>query len=404
MVNAEDAGILKAHVEAVGGRAAGYIFFSRIASCYLDLQEYNGIIRTLSNNKLTSGIKMAELDNVRADLQALISSGGGISEQEEFNRVITALETEVAMLKRLDAAGLDAAKTLGTEYPKIIDALRIRDLSPRHAFRTATRKLEFKAEGEVVNYLIRAVSDEGSTQERHIVKEVKDAHGNTLDYASVARLLYTETADSFGNRTANITPVVVQPDEFVRSACAQVQTAFEREISGASSSRFTTAIKHLTNALQGIPLASRGWVYYCAISKAPVVALTRELVRWVDFRFRKPGGEGCQFLALPLMGTKEVEEEVVQAANAHLQMKLAESIAKIQAVRKERAEIPDDMDPLIKEEKLKELKAQEMLLREEVTVVQQNVTACLEELVQTQGALQLGSKVLLKEYSDLLGI
>lgn len=400
----EDADVLKAHTNAVGTKAAGYIWYKRIASGYIDLIEYNSLLQRLAHNESLVDHKTSELGQVEADLAALVKAGGSPEDQHEFERVIRLMNKELQILKRLDASANDARLALGKTFPEVIKAATIKKTGPRDAFKNATRKLEMKSEAELVNYLIRAVSDEGAVQERHIIKEVKDTAGKVLDYSPVARLLYEETKDSTGHVSHRITPIILHHEEFVLHACQQIESVFQREIQGARSSRFSTALDHLTNALQSIPLASRGFVYYCAISKASMVSVIRELVHWVDFRFREKNGEGCQFLALPLMGGEEVETEVVEAANAHLQMRVAEIIAAIQALRRERAAIPHDEDEKVRESKENVLQAKEKVLRQEVTDIQANVKVCLEGLSEATGVLQQGSKVLLKEYAALLGL
>lgn len=404
MVQEEDPGVLRAHIQAVGDKAAGYMWSHRISACYLKLDEYNGLVQKLATGTPIAPIKQAEIQQLQADLTALVANNGTPEDQAEFQRAIALAGEELKIFKRLDASAIDAKSVLGAEFSDVLSSLRIRDLSPRHAFRTATTKLEHKDENELVNYLIRKVSDEGVTQERHIVREVKDPQGKVLDYVSVARLLYTEREDAFGNRSADIATVILKNEPFVVEACQQIKAVFDREVAGASSSRFTTAIKHLTKALRSIPLAGRGGVYYCAVSKAPVVTLTRELVRWVDLRYRTSSGDGCYFLALPLLGGEEVREEVAQAANTHLQLKLSEAIAGIQAIRKAREALDGEEDTDEKAEKMQKLNNEELRLRNEVIEVQASVQTCLEELTLQQGALQQGSKVLLKEYATLLGV
>jgi len=404
MVQGADLSVLQAHTKAVGEKAAGYVWWTRISRVYLDLIEFNETVRLMSLGSSLAYRKEMALLELQRDLNSVIASGGSQEVQEEFRADISKIQDEIPILKRLDAAVGDSQVALGTEFSSVVGSLRIRDLSPRHAFRTATKKLELQSESESVNYLIRMVSDEGDSQERHIIKEVKDAQGKVLEFECVARLLYQELKDAYGNVTGVVIPTIVKDEAFTQEACSTVQAIFKKEISGASSTRFKTALNHLTRSLQSIPLSPGDGVHYCGVSKAPVVSLIRELVRWVDFKFKTSASEGCRFLAFPLLGGDEVELEIVQAANTHLEMRLAESIAAIQAIRKERSEIPEDESSDVRESKEKALMAREMTIRREVSEIQVNVKSCLEGLHQQSGVLQQGSKVLLKEYASLLGV
>lgn len=397
--------VLQAHAEAVGTKAAGIIHFGRVSGLRINLSEYNDWILNLSQQvSLTARTKQEMLD-LQNDLKVVTAASGYSQEDiQTIHAQIARLGSMLPLLQRIDAAAVDSVPALGNAYKEVIDALRIRDLSPRHAFRTATRKLEHKREADAVNYLIRMVVDEGASQERHIVREIKNAAGKVLEYQTVARIVYEETTDAYGNVVANISPVITVNEPFVIEACSLIQAAFDKERYGASGARFKTAMSHLVDKLQSIPLATRGFVYYCPMSKAPLVSLCRSLADLVNFLYKEGADGGCQFFAVPLLSTDETQEEVIKAANIHLQTRLAETIGEIQALRKQRSELPPDMDPNERAVVTQDLQAQERKLRLEVAEVQANVRLCLEELTSQKQVLEMGSKVLLKQYKDLLGV
>ena len=395
-------GILQSHSQAVGTGAVGYLWLVRVSKVFMDLRKWNNLLRGLAAGVDISQDTREALRNLKQDLITVRGAGTSPENIQEFMDAIQELETALPYIDRIQALVPDARKALGDEeFAQAMKALEIRKLSPRHAFRTATRKLEHKHETDKVNYLIRKVMDDGEYQERHIVRETKPDEKNAENqYQVTAKLIYEEIEDIHGEKEPRIRKVLEDPnDEFTRSAVTRVDVIFNREINGASGPRFGTALRHLTNFLRSIPLTSVGHAYFCSVKKGPAVSMARQFCLLVSALWSEAGSAGVEFLALPLLGGEgTTEEQVVHAANHHLREKLSVAMVELQDLQRAKTEMDPNLSEVEREALLEDIRERRAKVQAEVAEIQKNVTSCLEDMRTEQNVLQSGSARLLIEY------
>jgi hypothetical protein len=192
----------------------------------------------------------------------------------------------------------------------------------KRACRYSERKLLTYQKDQFVNFLIRKVTQSTDEVVRHLVIEIVDSDGKTLEYHDVAHLEFDRKKNVLHVRKLSINPEL---DALTQETLKLFTDNFDTATKYLDAQVIRLMIRHQLEAMGAISVRKQGSIYFAPMSaKDQTEALET---------FCERLGSGSNFHALPLVDTTKQREMITAAFEEEVHDEATQIIAEL-ATRK----------------------------------------------------------------------
>ena len=188
----------------------------------------------------------------------------------------------------------------------------------KRACRYSERKLLTYQKDQFVNFLIRKVTQSANEVVRHLVIEIVDADGKTLEYHDVAHLEFDRKKNILHVKKLNINPEL---DALTQETLKLFTDKFNYATKHLDAQVIRLMIRKQLESMGAISVRKQGSIYFTPMSaKDSTVALET---------FCERLGNGSVFHALPLVDTTKQREMITAAFEEEVHDEATQIIAEL---------------------------------------------------------------------------
>ena len=208
-------------------------------------------------------------------------------------------------------------KTLLPPKPRLGDAFK------RACRYSERKKLDYKND-QFVNFLIRTVSQSTNEVVRHLVLEVVDAAGETLEYHDVAHLKFDRKQNVLNVRRLHLNDEL---DKLTEDTLNIFTDNFDKASRYLDAQVLRLFIRHQLDSMGAISVRKQGSIYFAPLS----VKDKTEGLETLCARL----GNGSIFHSLPLVDTSKQREMITAAFEEEVHDEATQIIAELKAKKED---------------------------------------------------------------------
>lgn len=202
------------------------------------------------------------------------------------------------------------------------------------AFKRACRYSERKnlplpgRDDQFANFLIRKVTQNSKEVVRHLVLEIVDEDGETLEYHDVAHMKFDRTKESLHVRKLHINDTL---DEMTQETLSMFTDNFDKATKYLDAQVIRLKIRDQLELMGAISVRPQGSVYFIPMKSKDQTEALETLCQRI--------GEGSMFHALPLVDTTKQREMVTDAFEGEVHDEATQLIAELNKKKQEGKQI-----------------------------------------------------------------
>lgn len=188
----------------------------------------------------------------------------------------------------------------------------------KRACRYSERKLLTYQKDQFVNFLIRKVTQSANEVVRHLVIEIVDSDGQTLEYHDVAHLEYDRKKAVLHVKKLNINPEL---DALTQETLKLFTDNFDYATKHLDAQVIRLMIRNQLESMGAISVRKQGSIYFAPMSAKDQTAALET--------FCERLGNGSDFHALPLVDTTKQREMITAAFEEEVHDEATQIIAEL---------------------------------------------------------------------------
>lgn len=202
-------------------------------------------------------------------------------------------------------------KSLLPSKPRLGDAFK-------RACRYSERKGLFYKDDQSVNFLIRSVTQSIDEVIRHLVLEIVDVQGQTLEYHDVAQLRFDRTKNTLNIRRLNLNSDL---DHLTQETLKRFTDNFDHASKYLDAQVIRLMIRHQLDSMGAVSVRKQGSIYFTPLGVKEQTAALETLCERL--------GDGSMFHALPLVDTTKQREMITAAFEEEVHEEAIQIIAEL---------------------------------------------------------------------------